>query len=159
MIVVDATVVAAFLFPADEFHSAAMAVHSKDADWHCPELVFSEIRSVALKHHRKGDTLDSIIARSNLTAAAVSVYRMHSHSVLLAAVEGSLSAYDAEYVALARQLAVRLVTTDEKVLLAFPSLAMRPEDFVKNLIGAVIEVLCQPTSAAHIRHFLTIGPM
>lgn len=131
MIVVDATVVAGFLFPKDEFHAAATAVRMKDADWRCPELVFSEVRSVALKHHRKGDTLDSIIARSNLTAAAVSVYRMHSYSVLHAAIEGNLWAYDAEYVALARQLAVPVVTTDEKVLLTFPSLAIRPEDFLK----------------------------
>ena len=68
MIVVDATVVAGFLFSADDFHAQADAVRAKDPDWHCPELVFSEVRSVAMKHRRKGDTLDATIARCNLTA-------------------------------------------------------------------------------------------
>ena len=132
MIVVDATVVSGFLFPADEFHAPAEAVRAKDPDWHCPELVFSEVRSVAMKHRRKGDTLDATIARCNLTAAAVAVYRMHSHSVLHAAEEGGIGVYDAEYVALARQLQVKLVTTDEKLLAQFPSVAISPTDFLKS---------------------------
>ena len=52
MIVVDATVVAGFLFSADPFHAQAEAVCGKDAAWHCPELVFSEVRSVGMKHHQ-----------------------------------------------------------------------------------------------------------
>jgi len=132
VIVVDATVVAGFLFSADDFHDQADAVRAKDPDWHCPELVFSEVRSVAMKHRRKGDTLDATIARCNLTAAAVAVHRMHSHSVLHVAEEGGIWVYDAEYVALARQLQVRLVTTDEKVLAQFPAVAVSPSDFLKS---------------------------
>jgi len=131
MIVVDATVVAGFLFPADQFHAHANAVRDKDADWHCPELVFSEVRSVGLKHHQRGDTLDATIARCNLTAATVSVYRLHSHTVLHTAIEGSVWVYDAEYVALARHLQVKLITTDEKILEQFPSVALSPDDFLK----------------------------
>jgi len=132
MIVVDATVVAGFLFPADDFHPQANAVRIKDPDWHCPELVFSEVRSVGMKHHRKGDTLDATIARCNLTAATVSVYRMHSHSVLHVADEGSIWVYDAEYVALARQLQVKLVTTDDQILEHFPAVAVSPASFLKG---------------------------
>lgn len=132
MIVADATLVAGFLFPADQFHAEAEAVRDKDADWHCPELVFSEVRSVAMKHRKKGDTLDSVIARCNLIAAAVSVYRMHSHTVLHAAEEGAIWVYDAEYVALARQLQVKLVTTDEEVRKRFPSVAVSPSDFLND---------------------------
>ncbi len=130
MIVADATVVAGFLFPGDEIHRLAIAVRDKDSDWHCPELVFSEIRSVGLKHHRKGDSLDSVIARCSLAAASISVYRMHSFSVLHVALEGNLWVYDAEYVALARQLNATLVTTDEEVLERFPAVAMSPSRFV-----------------------------
>lgn len=132
MIVVDATVVAGFLFVADRFHAQADAVRAKDADWHCPELVFSEVRSVGMKHHQKGDTLDATIARCNLTAATVSVYRMHSHSVLHAAKEGAIWVYDAEYVALARQLQVKLITTDEQLLKQFPAVAVSPADFLRS---------------------------
>lgn len=132
MIVVDATVVAGFLFSADELHAQADAVRVKDPDWHCPELVFSEVRSVAMKHRRKGDTLDATIARCNLTAAAVAVYRMHSHSVLHVAEEGGIGVYDAEHVALARQLQTRLVTTDEKILVQFPAVAVSPAEFLEG---------------------------
>jgi predicted nucleic acid-binding protein len=132
VIVADATVVAGFLFSADEFHAQADAVRAKDPDWHCPELVFSEVRSVAMKHRRKGDTLDATIARCNLAAAAVSVYRMHSHSVLQVAEEGGIWVYDAEYVALARQLQVKLVTTDERILAQFPAVAVSPSEFLKS---------------------------
>ncbi len=132
MIVPDATIVSAFLFPKDDFHQMALTVRDKDPDWHCPELVFSEVRSVGLKHYRKGDVLDSVIARCNLVAATVSVYRMHSFSVLQIAVEGDLWVYDAEYVALARQLNVALVTTDQPLRDRFPALAVSPEDFLRN---------------------------
>ena len=80
MIVVDATVVAGFLFSGDQFHAQAAAVRGKDADWHCPEFVLSEVRRVGMKPHQKGDTLDATIARCNLTAATVAVDRLHSGS-------------------------------------------------------------------------------
>jgi predicted nucleic acid-binding protein len=132
MIVADATVVAGLLFEKDDLHSTAEAVRQKDSDWHCPELVFSEVRSVGLKHQRKGASLESVISLCNLAPSVVSVYRLHSRSVLTAAIEGALWAYDAEYVALARQLGARLVTTDEKVLQAFPAVAIHPKDFIKS---------------------------
>ncbi len=132
MIVPDATIVSAFLFPKDDFHPLATAIRDEDPDWHCPELVFSEVRSVGLKHHRKGDTLDSVIARCNLIAATVSVYRMHSFAVLQVAVEGDIWVYDAEYVALARQLNVPLLTTDGALVQRFPSVAITPEQYLGN---------------------------
>jgi predicted nucleic acid-binding protein len=132
MIVADATLVSGFLFPRDELHAVAMAVRRRDADWHCPELVFSEVRSVGMKHHQKGAPLEAVIEQCNLTASAVSVYRMHSRSVLTAATEGEIWSYDAEYVALARQLGARLVTTDQAVLEAFPALTITPEGFLAS---------------------------
>jgi predicted nucleic acid-binding protein len=130
MIVADATLVAGFLFPRDDLHALAKAVRKVDSEWRCPELVFSEVRSVALKHHRKGAPIESVIEQCNLLASAVSVHRMHSRSVLAAATEGDIWSYDAEYVALARQLGTRLVTTDDAVLNAFPALAITPARFL-----------------------------
>jgi predicted nucleic acid-binding protein len=43
--------------------------------------------------------------------------------------ESALSAYDAEYVALARRLGCSLVTTDKQVLDHYPNLATRLRDF------------------------------
>lgn len=133
MIVADAALVAGLIFSADDFHPVALRVRQQDPDWHSPELLFSEVRNVGLKQLRKpGNTLDALIARCNLVAGQVSVYRLHSHGVLHAATEGGLTAYDAEYVALARQLSAVLVTTDELVLRKFPALAKSPEQFLKS---------------------------
>jgi len=132
MIVPDATIVAGFIFPKDDLHSIARAVRQKDSDWHCPDLVFSEVRSVALKHRSKGAALESLIALCNLCAASVSVYRLDNATVLSAAVEGKLWAYDAEYVALARKLECKLVTTDRDVLKSFPGVAIDPQAFLKS---------------------------
>jgi predicted nucleic acid-binding protein len=132
VIVADSTLVAGFLFPTDEFHKVARAIREKDSDWHCPELVFSELRSVGLKRVKSKVPLDSVIAQCNLAASAVSVYRMHSHSVLHTAIEGDIWTYDAEYVALARQLAVTLVTSDAEVVKKFPAVAILPEQFLKK---------------------------
>ena len=132
MIVADSTLVSGLLFPTDEFHKVARAIRAKDSDWRCPELVFSEIRGVALKRVKNKVPLDTVIAQCNLAASAVSVYRMHSHSVLHTAIEGNIWTYDAEYVALARQLAVTLVTSDEGIVKKFPAVAMLPEQFLKE---------------------------
>jgi predicted nucleic acid-binding protein len=132
MIVADSTLVAGLLFPTDEFHNVARAIREKDSDWRCPELVFSELRSVGLKRVKNKVPLDSVIAQCNLAASAVSVYRMHSHSVLHAAIEGDVWTYDAEYVALARQLAVTLVTSDKELVKKFPAVAMHPEQFLNK---------------------------
>ena len=42
-----------------------------------------------------------------------------------------ISAYDAEYVSLAKALSVPLVTTDGKILKEFGGIAISPEDFVR----------------------------
>jgi predicted nucleic acid-binding protein len=120
VIVADATLVSGLLFPEDDFHKLALAVRDKDADWRCPELVFSEVRSLGFKRRGKGIPLDTIIAQCNLTAGAVAVHRLHAFSVLSVAEEGGIWTYDAEYVALARQLSVRLVTSDEELVKKFP---------------------------------------
>ena len=51
-------------------------------------------------------------------------------SVLAKAPDSGLSAYDAEFVVLAEELGVRLVTSDQQVLRTFPNVAISPEDFV-----------------------------
>ena len=132
MIVADSTLVSGFVFPADDFYKVARAVRAKDSDWRCPELVCAEVRNVGLKHHKKGEPLDSVISQCNLAEGSVSISRMPSHSVLSVASEGGLTAYDAEYVALARQLKITLVTSDTEVLKKFPAVAMTPEQFLKK---------------------------
>jgi len=48
------------------------------------------------------------------------------------ALASGCTAYDCEYVVVARVLQVGLVTWDKKVLSAFPDLAMAPEDLLRG---------------------------
>jgi predicted nucleic acid-binding protein len=133
MIVVDSLLLSGFLFSKDQNHSLAVAVRDKDPEWHCPELALSEMRSVALKQHRAGNALDVVIAAADLAPQTVLLHRLaESASVLSAAVEGKLWAYDAEYVALARKLDCRLVSSDIEILKGFPALAIHPANFIKS---------------------------
>ena len=50
-------------------------------------------------------------------------YHLDSPSVLKLAAASGLAAYDCEFVALAQRLGVPLVTTDKKLLSAFPAVA------------------------------------
>jgi predicted nucleic acid-binding protein len=58
-------------------------------------------------------------------------YRVSSEKVLELAAQSRCTAYDCEYVALAQDLGVPLVTADKQVLKAFPKIAVSLEKFVK----------------------------
>ena len=51
-------------------------------------------------------------------------YRVPSKDVLEIAQESGCSAYDCEYIALAQDLGIKLVTTDKKLIKAFPDVAI-----------------------------------
>ncbi len=44
--------------------------------------------------------------------------------------ESNCSAYDCEFVALASDFDIQLVTFDKKIISEFPAIAIHPEDFV-----------------------------
>jgi len=54
----------------------------------------------------------------------------NSNRVLALAANSSCTAYDCEYVALAEQLGIKLVTADKQLIKAFPDIAVSLEDFV-----------------------------
>ena len=131
MIVVDSNVVAYFWIngPLTE---TAQQVRAKDPEWHVPLLWRSELRSILTGYLRDG-TLDAKqIAQVMAAAEATFADREHlvsSEKVFAIVGESKLSAYDAEFVALAEVLAVPLVTADRIVLRAFPDRALTMEAF------------------------------
>jgi len=113
----------------------AQAVRQQDPDWHAPILWRSELCNVLTAYLRRQslsreqiveilDAADQALAGSEHVIA---------DQLVLDVVEGSmLTAYDAEFVALASALSVPLVTADKTVLKAFPDRAMTMEAFVSR---------------------------
>lgn len=122
MIVVDTNVIAYLLLPG--VHSeAARAAIATDAEWAAPLLWRSEFRNVlALYLRQRHLTLPESVELQNAAESLLSgrEYSIDSEAVLSLANRSARSAYDCEFVALARALGVPLVTSDHQILASFP---------------------------------------
>jgi len=131
VIVVDSNVVAYFWINGP-LTGTAQQLWAKDPEWHVPLLWRSELRSILTGYLRDG-TLDATqIAQVMAAAEATFADREHlvsSEKVFAVVGDSKLSAYDAEFVALAEVLAVPLVTADKAVLKAFPGRALTMQSF------------------------------
>jgi hypothetical protein len=80
-----------------------------------------------LTGYRRDGSLDASQVRRIMAAAEAGLagreHHLPSSRVFLVAEQSRLSAYDAEFVALAEILGARLVTEDRAILAAFPGLA------------------------------------
>jgi predicted nucleic acid-binding protein len=74
---------------------------------------------------RKGEPLSHVLAAGAAAALAVTSHAVSNQEVFRVVQESPLSAYDAEFVALARRLGCPLLTTDRQILDHYPDLAMR----------------------------------
>lgn len=131
MIVVDVSVLFGFVVNRDDYHALAVAARERDSDWQAPRLYRSEFRSIATGHLRRGEPLANVLAALANAQVAVSAHEVSDQEVFAVVQESSLSAYDAEYVALARRLGVALVTTDRQILEQYPNVAVRLQDFAR----------------------------
>jgi predicted nucleic acid-binding protein len=134
VIVVDTNVIH-YCWVRGQHTEIAQAVRRHDPDWHAPILWRSEMRNVLTAYLRRG-----LLSRSQI----VSILRAADHAlaesehfvaddlVLDIVANSTLTAYDAEFVALASVLAVPLVTADKAVLKAFPERALTMEQFVRT---------------------------
>ncbi len=127
MIVVDTNIVA-YLYLESEFTARAEALFRKDPDWVVPILWRSEFRNILAGIIRR-KALDFSAASEILEEAesllAGCEHEVGSRQVLELVRDSNCSAYDCEFIALARQLDVKLVTMDGKLLKAFPGLTIR----------------------------------
>ena len=124
MIVADSNVLA-YLYLPGEYTGRAEALFQQDSNWAAPLLWRSEFRNILAGYiRRKTVTLDQAcsIQRQAETLLEGSEFEVDSGSVLKLVSETDCSAYDCEFVALALQLDVMLVTLDQKLLRAFPDL-------------------------------------
>jgi predicted nucleic acid-binding protein len=126
VIVVDTNVIAYLWIPGVHTSQAESALR-KDANWAAPLLWRSEFRNILTGYIRRNqipfDTAIQLIeeAEDHMSGREYTVSSAH----VLNLVRKSLcSAYDCEFVALAEDLEIPLLTTDRKILSAFPSVAV-----------------------------------
>jgi predicted nucleic acid-binding protein len=122
MIVVDTNVVASLYLPGE--HTAnAEALLERDPEWAAPVLWRSEFRNVLTGYMRRRTITFDQAHRLQREAESLlwgSEFEVDSLSVLELARDSDCSAYDCEFVALAKKLDTKLITLDAKLLRAFP---------------------------------------
>lgn len=133
MIVVDTNVVAYFWLPGD-FTPHAEATLRRDSDWIVPYLWRSEFRNILATcvRAKKLDAGDAHTIYLNAEAMLSGrEYAVTGSAALDLAFTANLSAYDCEYVALALEYGVKLVTGDKKIVKAFAKRAVLLADFAR----------------------------
>ena len=130
MIVVDSNVLAYFYLPT-ELSGQAAALRVADPVWIAPRLWRSEMRSVLSLYVRKGQL--TLTQAQRIQDAAESLladreFEVPSFEVLQLASESGCSAYDCEFVALAKEYGIRLATADKQLLASFPGIAVTMEE-------------------------------
>ena len=135
MIVADTNIIS-YLFLPTTYSEQASQLYKVDADWVAPELWRSEFRNVLALYMRQNIlSLTEVMAIQDEAESMMNdrEFSLPSIAVMNLIASSTCSAYDCEFVALAKQLSVKLVTQDKKLLREFPQTAISIDDF---LIGA-----------------------
>ena len=132
MIVADTNIIS-YLFLPTIYSERASQLYKSEPEWAAPNLWRSEFRNVlALYLRQKIITLpDALVIQEEAEALmADHEFTVTSVQVLTLTDSSQCSAYDCEFVALAKQLSVKLVTQDKKILREFPEVAASLNDFL-----------------------------
>jgi len=134
MIVVDTNIIG-YLYLSSERSSQAEQALLKNSEWVAPVLWRSELRNVLAQYLRKRflafEDAVRIMDEAHRLMEGME-YEVHSLDVLQLVNESRCSAYDCEFVALARDLGIKLVTVDKQILREFPGEAISLEEFVRS---------------------------
>ena len=132
MIVVDTNIIS-YLYIRGERSEQAQQALRKDPQWAAPLLWRSELRNVLSLYVRKRHlTLEAAqeIMEESLRLMTGQEYDVASARVLGLAAGSTCSAYDCEFVVLAQDLNVPLVTADKQILAEFPGVAIAVDKYV-----------------------------
>lgn len=132
MIVVDSNIIAYLMIPGDRTKEVEKIL-LKDSEWIAPLLWRSEFRNI-LTLYMKQSQMSLILAEQTIARAenllSEREYGVLSSDVLVLTYEKSLSAYDAEYVVLAINFGVPLITVDKKLLKEASEYAVSPSKYL-----------------------------
>lgn len=122
MIVVDTNILAYLYLPGDLTDNAEKLLQ-QEPEWAAPILWRSEFRNVLTGYLRRSClTLNQVRAIQQEAESLMTglEFEVDSASVLELVNDSDCSAYDCEFVVLAKQLSTVLLTMDKKLLQAFP---------------------------------------
>ncbi len=126
MIVADTNVIA-YLFIPGIHTGLAETLLRQDQEWAVPLLWRSEFRNVLAGYIRRKymafDTAVSIIEQAEFFLRPLE-FSVASFRVLELVARSKCSAYDCEFVVLAQDLNIPLITTDNQILTSFPQIAV-----------------------------------
>jgi len=131
MIVVDTNIIG-YLFLSSERSLLVECVLTKDSDWAAPLIWRSELRNVLALYMRKN--IIRLEHAHRIMDGALGLlrgreYEVSSYEVMRFASESHSSAYGCEFIAVANDLKIPLVTVDKQLLSEFPSVAVSLEEF------------------------------
>ncbi len=132
MIVVDTNVIA-YLFLEGERTPQAERILEADPEWAAPMLWRSEFLSVLARYLRLGIiSLEVAVSMAQESERLLegNEFEVSSAQVLELTRKSQCSAYDCQFVALAQDLNVHMVTSDKRILREFPSIAISMEKFI-----------------------------
>ena len=132
MIVTDTNIIS-YLFLPTVYSERASQLYQRDAEWAAPSLWRSEFRNVlALYLRQQIITLTEALVIQEEAEALMAEHEFNITSVQVLTLTDSsrCSAYDCEFVALAKQLDVKLLTQDKKILQEFPAVAVSLDSFL-----------------------------
>lgn len=134
MIVVDANILLYAMIDCDAT-LLTQELKNKDPDWRAPPLLIHEVLNVLVTHERRGmlalDQCRELLrgATAFMGAAEIAV---NVELALDMAARLRITGYDAQYVALAQQLGVTLVTEDRKLREAAPGIALSLSEYLAS---------------------------
>lgn len=135
MIVADSNTIAYLYLPTKHTKNVEKLLQL-EPEWAAPALWRSELRNILALYMRQNivdfETACKIQAEAE-NLVAPHEYNVDSLSVLTLAQYSGCSAYDCEFVALAKALNSKLVTEDKKLRKAFPEIAMSPKKYMESL--------------------------
>jgi predicted nucleic acid-binding protein len=131
MIVVDTNILIA-LHMTSEATGQVLEILQKDPYWCSPPLWQSEFRNILAGYIRRNRiTLEQAkqIMKSALITMAGGEVPVSPWRVLELASASTCTAFDCEFVALAQELGVKLITSDKQILAQFPETAVDPGSY------------------------------
>jgi predicted nucleic acid-binding protein len=132
--VVDAHIISLMTFPG-RFSSTVSRLHEENPQWVAPALWKADFLNILALYYRKGMIDYSQAAIALDVAERLIGAREHAadaKAIMEVIVNSNCSAYDCEFIVLAKKLATKVITYNKKLIEEFPDLALTPEEYLKK---------------------------